>query len=365
MLGTKTWLRISLMSALLIPLFIAATVFASPATNVGLTRFEAIPQDNAVRLEWDTETELETAGFMLKRGQNGSFAYVLDPDGSGDLFIFSQGGPAIGSNYVFIDEMVVNEETYTYQLIEVEVNGTEIMHAETTITVGMVPTNTPIVVAGGSDNGGNNETNATTETVTATVTASSTATATTITTSTSPTNSTAFPSPTPSPSVLQTIAPATVVVDEEPPRLAAEQVTAQSGESARDANQEAVATVDAGAAVAFAQEDPLSSPESETVPATPLNTVPDTTTDPAAESPAMAEPDASLEPPRVIGATPYPVGSSTINPDSEFQDTETVPASSGLVGRVYLWIAFIASIVIFIAAVIGAILLYTRQRSKE
>jgi len=36
-----------------------------------------------------------------------------------------------------------------------------------------------------------------------------------------------------------------------------------------------------------------------------------------------------------------------------------------MAGKFYLWIAFIAAMVIFVAAVLGAILLYTRQRNKE
>ena len=53
-------------------------VKAGQVLNIGLTRFEAIPLDSAVRIEWDTETELGTAGYRLKRGQNGTFSYLLE-----------------------------------------------------------------------------------------------------------------------------------------------------------------------------------------------------------------------------------------------------------------------------------------------
>jgi ABC-type Na+ efflux pump permease subunit len=46
-------------------------------------------------------------------------------------------------------------------------------------------------------------------------------------------------------------------------------------------------------------------------------------------------------------------------------DTETRTPGGSLAGKIYLWAAFIAALVIFIAAVVGAILIYTRQRSKE
>ena len=128
---------------------------ASQALNVGLIRFEGIPLDNAVRLEWDTETELGTASYKVKRGQNSALVYLPAPSGNSDLFIGSEGGPNLGFDYSYTDDTTVNGERYTYQLIEIEVDGSEIPLADTTVTAGLVPTKTPVVVFAGGNGGGN------------------------------------------------------------------------------------------------------------------------------------------------------------------------------------------------------------------
>jgi hypothetical protein len=69
--------------------------------------------------------------------------------------------------------------------------------------------------------------------------------------------------------------------------------------------------------------------------------------------------------PEVIGTDQYPTDGRPSDPDSEFQNTNTAVSSGGLAGKIYLWVAFAAALIIFTAAVLGAILLYTRQRYKE
>lgn len=52
-------------------------------------------------------------------------------------------------------------------------------------------------------------------------------------------------------------------------------------------------------------------------------------------------------------------------PSAAVPDIQNPEPTTDLAGMIYLWMAFIAAIVIFTAAVLGAILLYTRQQTKE
>jgi len=338
----------------------AGSIQASSALNVGLTRFEAIPLDNAVRLEWDTETELGTAGFMLTRGQNGSFDYLPDPGGAGDLFIGSEGDPTLGYDYTYTDETAVNGETYTYQLVEIEIDGSKIIQANTSVTVGIVPTNTPIILGTGGGNGsGNNPTDAT-------------ATATIFPSPTPPTNNTPEPSATPFPTLAPTVtalaivtrnstAPTAGVADKVAPDINAE---AQSipGRPLVETNSEPSQTGDSGFAIAFAQEDPANYPEPDPLEGeSPDAAVDDSSNDLEARIKTGEHPDR----PEVIGTNQYPADDGPSDSDSEVQNTETAVPTGGMAGKIYLWVAFVAAVIIFTAAVLGAILLYTRQRYKE
>ncbi len=354
----RYWLLIFLLFSLTLAGIAGDFVFAAPAANVGLTRFEVIPLDNAVRLEWDTDTELETAGFMIMRGQNNAFDYLADPTGSGRLFIVSEGGPASGFNYVHVDETVVNGDTFTYRLIEVEVDGSEILHAESTITVGIVPTNTPIVV-GISGGSGNND-NASSATPTATQQAVGSP------NPTSETNSTSIPSATTLPTSAPPKSATTVPIAQEnapdlatalPPSIVGPRI--ESEELLIDSLDQSDGQDESSIAVAFAQEDP------ENYPADDASEDGGDGIDPMNELQGSTEIQDNSERPDVIGAPEYPADSSAAESDLQPQDIETTSVPSGSAGIAYLWIAFIAALVIFTAAVLGAILLYTRQRSKE
>jgi hypothetical protein len=344
-------------------IWLASTdVEASQVLNIGLTRFETIPLDNAVRIEWETETELGTAGYKLKRGQNGTFSFLQDPDGNGDLFVPSEGGPSQGSGYSFVDDTAVNGESYTYQLIEVTTDGSETIQANQTVTAGVEPTNTPIVLGGG---GGNNQNNTPTPepTTTATITPIS--------------NGTPLPSPTllqsavstqtplPSPTNITTLeenevgSPAADVEDFPTPVSQLSGTTANSEQA-----------TDAGIAIAQAQEES----SVEQLPAYPaagtggseqenLQTGSAAT---SSQDEISEQNNASTDnnsQPTVIGNIRSIENRPIVENEGESQESNA--SQSATAGRIYLWVAFIAALVIFVAAVIGAILLYTRRQNRE
>jgi hypothetical protein len=118
------------------------TPAADQPTAVGLLYFIAstVPNQNDVTLEWETATEVGTAGFKIKRrtGSSGDFTELANIG-----FINAEGDSAIGAWYQAVDDSAVIGQTYTYRLVEVEHNFQEIDLEDVTITAGVLPTATP------------------------------------------------------------------------------------------------------------------------------------------------------------------------------------------------------------------------------
>jgi len=79
----------------------------------------------SVRVEWSTESEINTAGFNLYRGES--------PDGPFDVKVNPQlippaSDPLVGGEYTFEDKTALPGITYYYQLQEIEKSGTVNLH---------------------------------------------------------------------------------------------------------------------------------------------------------------------------------------------------------------------------------------------
>lgn len=73
----------------------------------------------SVQVEWETETELETAGFFLYRSSQPDGEFVL----VNSEMIPSQGSTVSGAVYTFEDTAVEAGQTYYYLLEEVELDS--------------------------------------------------------------------------------------------------------------------------------------------------------------------------------------------------------------------------------------------------
>ena len=118
---------------------IVSPVPAEVPTAVVLLYFEGYGEDQAVRLEWATASEFNTAGFFLERadGQGGPFIRLEEIG-----FVPAKGDPLGGATYEEHDYNVVNGQTYWYILIELEYGGTENPEGPISVTAGE-PTSTP------------------------------------------------------------------------------------------------------------------------------------------------------------------------------------------------------------------------------
>ena len=73
-----------------------------------------------VRVEWTTETEMNTAGFNLYRGESADGPFGVKVN---DQLIPPAADPITGGSYQYIDKTAQPGVTYYYKLEEVEKNG--------------------------------------------------------------------------------------------------------------------------------------------------------------------------------------------------------------------------------------------------
>ena len=174
----KLILGTSLTIALLAFFLIGQQTFA--AIELSYFRVE-VTNSLDVQIEWGTELE-ETAGFLIKRATVGGTPQEISVlyEGSTHSFIPAAGG-ILGSDYVVIDETAVAGETYIYYLYEVETDNTQEQVASTQIVIEEETSTTEITNNSSSDSSSSGNT-------------SPTATATTRPTSTPQPTSTAPPS---------------------------------------------------------------------------------------------------------------------------------------------------------------------------
>jgi hypothetical protein len=336
---------------------------AAPPRSVGLLSFEATALANAVRLDWETATELETAGFIVKRSVNsGPFISLpdigvpgfIDAAGNPAGFVIAVGGPAEGGIYQVMDADVQAGNDYTYKLIEVENDNNEIELEMQSVTFASAPTNTPTALP------------------LVTTASDSTATATLLPDSTAPSvatqaanNGTANAPASASPTVPAEVA--TIVPASQPATATERSQDGDQGSPNTATNNSVLAQVETTATA---------------VPPTPS----ETTTNGEngypgfeAQSEPTDEPTAPIPIPLESAVTAYPLATPSAGQDEATpvvpvigsqSDTNEANLSQGTggrdqqLGRIYLWSGFLLALLIFITTVVATILLFTRKRTQ-
>ena len=100
-----------------------AGVGPSP-TVIKLSQFQALPGDGSVTIVWNTESEIDTAGFNIYRAKEGS----TEMEKINDSLIPAKGSATAGAEYEYSDDDVKNGVTYIYQLEDVDTNGVATEH---------------------------------------------------------------------------------------------------------------------------------------------------------------------------------------------------------------------------------------------
>ena len=133
-------LRTSLLLLVCI-LFSVFLTFSQTSASVTLLYFRALPENGAVFLEWETATEIDSAGFYITRSTSESSNF--ERIGS---FIPSRGDSVAGAYYDFRDEAVENGVTYNYILESWDYDNTVDYSDPVSATPGTEqPTATPTV----------------------------------------------------------------------------------------------------------------------------------------------------------------------------------------------------------------------------
>ena len=97
---------------------------------IGLSDFRASARNNAARLTWATEAEIDNAGFNIYRADSEDGEYVQ----INDSLIPSAGSPTEGASYEFVDTGAANRTTYFYMLEDIDLNGATNRHGPVTAT---------------------------------------------------------------------------------------------------------------------------------------------------------------------------------------------------------------------------------------
>jgi hypothetical protein len=102
----------------------------SGSTLIRLSFLTATPKAGKVILQWNTESEIDNAGFNIYRAtsENGEYKKI------NEALIPAQGLSTQGASYEFVDNDVKNRKTYYYKLEDIDLNGISTLHGPITAT---------------------------------------------------------------------------------------------------------------------------------------------------------------------------------------------------------------------------------------
>jgi hypothetical protein len=102
---------------------------------VELASFNALIDNNMVKLRWVTESEINNAGFELYRSPDDQDSYNLLNSYLYNPNLIGQGNSNIRHEYKYEDNTVEPGKTYWYKLADVDLNGDKTFHSPISVTL--------------------------------------------------------------------------------------------------------------------------------------------------------------------------------------------------------------------------------------
>lgn len=311
---------------------------------VTLLYFQGQHNGDSVLLEWATGTELNTAYFYVERAiaVDGPYQMV---DGIGLVPSAAPPDGLSGAEYQRLDDGVLADQDYWYILVEVEsVDGAEIRTQPIKVAqADTQPTNTPTRTATPSP----------TATVTRPISGSPTA----------------VPTATPTATASSSRANGTPI-------------------AARTASIRTTATLELeGAGPITTTPDQIASSQGSNSAQQQATPPTGGYPGPTAQAPEIAmqsDPDGYPAPPptpQVFATASYPepkgprdltngdgtpvpnIGANNRGPGEDGPDESPAPGNEPALGTLFLWLGFVAALIVFVSAVAGAVYFYNRQRA--
>lgn len=123
------------------------SLFGDFTLPVELTSFTAAAGNGKITLRWSTASEVDNQGFAILRSENGDTDYSEMDSYISNNELKGAGNSSHTLNYQYVDNSVINDHTYWYKLVDVDVNGVRTEHgpvqatpkAENTDDPGSIP----------------------------------------------------------------------------------------------------------------------------------------------------------------------------------------------------------------------------------
>ncbi len=124
--------------ALALALIAIGLVVLPVQAAVTLVSFTGTAGANNITIDWQTATELDTAGFNILRSTQSPTGYLqINPD-----FIFVKDGGLTGATYQYVDPGVAYGTTYYYKLQVVNTDNSLDLYGPVTVTLAALTTST-------------------------------------------------------------------------------------------------------------------------------------------------------------------------------------------------------------------------------
>jgi hypothetical protein len=95
---------------------------------VELSSFNAIAGIGTIKLSWETESEINNEGFEVYRSAEEEGEYGLLDSYKSNNELIGQGNSSTKHEYSYIDNTIVQSQTYWYKIADVDVNGVKTFH---------------------------------------------------------------------------------------------------------------------------------------------------------------------------------------------------------------------------------------------